>query len=498
MMRKTIFFLIATTLSISVLGQNISVFSAQGENAASFLNTHMVGNGVLIFNVQHNGTSNITQNNIGSFVSNGFPELQMNSGIILTTGDINVAVGPNNAGNRENSNGRFRDTVLGSFLQSNVISCSTLDFDFISSGDAISVLYCFGSEEYPEFVCSPYNDVFAFLVTGTDPETGYVDTRNIAIIPGTISDENPNGIAVAINSVNPGSGGNPAIGGCYYDYSSYYISNTFSTGIQYDGYTRKLTASAEIIPNETYHMHISVCNVGDNGYGSGVFLQGGSFVANGALHPALHIWPENILDTIAPDNHYTVPLSMNAANLTDAQIDISFAGAALNMAHFSCVTSSGTTITNINHQLHLTENDSLSLTLSPIPGPNLYSDLPFDMILFTLGKKLINAGDTIFVAAYDTLHFLLTPDSIHSAPVSIPMFDKQSVAIFPNPANNTLFINAPAPSTLSIIDNNGIIVLSRKLRKETEEIDISHLNTGVYIVRISTEQGNYTEQLIKQ
>lgn len=497
-MGKTIFILIAITFSISVWGQNISVFSAQGENAASFLNTHMVGNGVRIFNVRHNGNTNISQNNIGSFSSNGFSEIAMDSGIILTTGDINVAVGPNNSSGMESPISSFTDSVLGSFLQSNVTSCSTLDFDFFSIGNIVSVLYCFASEEYPEYVCSSFNDVFAFLVTGTDPETGHVCTRNIAIIPGTISDENPNGIAVAINSVNPGTGGNPSTEGCYYEYSNYYISNTASTGIQYDGFTRKLSASADIIPNEVYHMHISVCNVSDNAYGSGVFLQGGSFVANENNHSPLHIWPSNILDTVAPDNHCSISLNMNATDITDAQVDISFSGSALNMAHFSCVTSSGQTITNINHQLHLTENDSLSLTLSPIIGPNLYMDLPFDMILFTVGKKLNDNGDTIQVAANDTLHFLLTADSIHISPVNIPMIDKQSVVIFPNPTNNTLFINAPAPSVLNIIDNNGIIVFSRKLQKETDEIDISHLITGVYVVRITNEQGSFSDQLIKQ
>lgn len=125
-------------------------------------------------------------------------------------------------------------------------------------------------------------------------------------------------------------------------------------------------------------------------------------------------------------------------------------------------------------------------------------DLPFDMILFTVGKKLNDNGDTIQVAANDTLHFLLTADSIHISPVNIPMIDKQSVVIFPNPTNNTLFINAPAPSVLNIIDNNGIIVFSRKLQKETDEIDISHLITGVYVVRITNEQGSFSDQLIKQ
>lgn len=497
-MKKAIILILVATFPLGIYGQNISVFSAQGEDVDSFLNTHMIGDGVHVFNVQHNGNTNITQNSIGSFVSNGFPKLQMASGIILTTGDINVAVGPNNSNNMEIRTNNFHDNVLASFLQTNVTSCSTLDFDFVSSGDAISVLYCFASEEYPEYVCSAFNDVFAFLVTGTNPETGHVCTRNIAIIPNTISDETPNGIPVAINSVNPGSGGNPSTNGCYYEYSNYYISNTDPTGIQYDGFTQKLLAVADIIPNEIYHMHISICNVHDNGYGSGVFLQGNSFISNEENYIPFNIWPINMLDTIAPDKHYSALLSMNEANLIDAQVDISFAGSALNMAHFTCVTNSGMVITNINHQLHLTENDSISLTLRPTTNQYPHPSLPFDMILFTMGKKLNSAGDTVRVTANDTLHFLLFSDSIYPSPVSIPIFERQPVTIYPNPAENTLLIHAPAPYTLNILDDKSIIVFSRKLQSETEQIDISHLTTGVYIVKITTTQGEYTEQLIKR
>ncbi len=66
-----------------------------------------------------------------------------------------------------------------------------LQFDFVPNADFVTFSYVFGSEEYPEWVCS-FNDIFAFTIEGVtvpSPQT------NIALIPGTT-------IPVSINTVN--------------------------------------------------------------------------------------------------------------------------------------------------------------------------------------------------------------------------------------------------------------------------------------------------------
>jgi hypothetical protein len=46
--------------------------------------------------------------------------------------------------------------------------------------------------------------------------------------------------------------------------------------MEYDGRTVVLTAAADVEIGHTYHLKLAVTNVGDNAYGSGVFLRGGS------------------------------------------------------------------------------------------------------------------------------------------------------------------------------------------------------------------------------
>lgn len=270
--------------SICAISQNIVVNNALNQSLEAFINEHLVGNGVTVSNATFNGISgNITTPQIGVFQSNGFNGLNMPEGVLMTTGNISVANGPNGYNNASSAvSPVYSDAVMDALSSSVVVGCATLDFDFICTASSVEFNYVFASEEYPEYVCSGFNDIFAFFIVGPDPETGISVSRNMAIIPGSQTDENPDGVAVAINSVNPGIAGSQGGSGdnCYYDYSEYYNSNPLgSTGIQYDGYTTKLVATAAILPNTMYHMHISICNIGDNGYDSGVFLEANSFSA---------------------------------------------------------------------------------------------------------------------------------------------------------------------------------------------------------------------------
>ena len=210
-------------LCVGASAQNIVVQDAMGQSVAEFVQNHLLGGGVYVFNAMYNNSTGlISAPSIGTFQSNGYAGLSMGNGIIMTTGNIDVAPGPNsNDGFTHFVDGYYSDPELEPIASSlsMINGCSTLDFDFVSLSDYMSFNYCFASEEYPEYVCSAFNDVFAFLLTGPNPVTGEIETRNIAIIPETetaFSD----GIPVAINSVNGGTAGSEGGSGtgCHYDY----------------------------------------------------------------------------------------------------------------------------------------------------------------------------------------------------------------------------------------------------------------------------------------
>lgn len=260
---------------------NVTVQSLQNVHVDTILKYNLAGEGVELSNGKFNMSPGIvTSNQIGKFKRNNYTQFPFDSGLVMTTGACTVAAGPNSSGSASSTaNVTYHDALLQQYNQGYTVQNSAaLDFDFLAYADTFAFHYVFGSEEYPSFVCASYNDLFIFLLTGPDPVTNQVTTKNVAVIPGTVSAANPEGLPVSINTVNGGASGSGGAN-CYSGtYSAYYISNsTGSNGIEYNGYTVELAAEGVINACDTYHMHLAICNAGDNAYDSGVFLEGKSF-----------------------------------------------------------------------------------------------------------------------------------------------------------------------------------------------------------------------------
>lgn len=232
------------------------------------------GPGVTIFNVSYTGDSTMR----ASFNAAG-SNLGINSGILLGTGDVNFVAGANVLTGGGFDMGLPGDSILDSLANlasSNPVityDASILEFDFMTQSSNISFRYVFASEEYPEFVCSQYNDVFAFFITGP----GITGSLNMALIPGTST-------PVTINTVNSGvvgsSAGFPPAANCGLGYSNLYVDNFNGPSIEFDGFTVPLTASAIVQPCKVYHLKIMIADAGDGVWDSGVFLEAGSFTSN--------------------------------------------------------------------------------------------------------------------------------------------------------------------------------------------------------------------------
>lgn len=87
------------------------------------------------------------------------------------------------------------------------------------------------------------------------------------------------------------------------------------------------------------------------------------------------------------------------------------------------------------------------------------------------------------------------------------------IKLFPNPANNIIFVsinkeikqiklsnNLNSISQISIFDNLGILKLTRKFANNTEqaEVDISKLNTGIYFIEVFDGKTKRRKQFIKK
>lgn len=241
----------------------------QGAAAAGLVQNVLLGNGVTVSNINYSGSGVA----IGSF--NGVnTNIGLNSGIIMTTGTIaNSGDGPHGPNNSEGAgmdNNAPGNSLLNGIAGAQTFNAATLQFDFVPFSDSVRFNYVFASEEYLEYVQSGFNDAFAFFISGP----GIAGQQNIAKLP--------NGQAVSIDNIHSaGTNINGATFGA--QNSQFYVNNNNGASIQYDGFTKVLTAESRVQCGETYHLVIVIADAGDAAFDSGIFLEANSLESDTPL-----------------------------------------------------------------------------------------------------------------------------------------------------------------------------------------------------------------------
>ncbi|MEM1357892.1 MAG: choice-of-anchor L domain-containing protein, partial [Bacteroidota bacterium] len=238
------------------------------------------GNCETIFNIERIGAN---PDGIG-FFSGPDTIVGFDRGIILSTGRVVDAVGPNSDTDVGSElEGRTDDQDLSLASTGEVHDRSGIEFDFIPLQPTVTFRYVFASEEYCEFVGKQFNDIFGFFISGPGLNGPFSDGAiNLATIPGTSQ-------PVSINNVN------------FSDNPSFYLDNEFPSVrqiancggntlpgprfqmIEYDGQTVILTATVDLDICETYHIRLVVGDVQDADLDSAVFLEAGSFDLGGSV-----------------------------------------------------------------------------------------------------------------------------------------------------------------------------------------------------------------------
>lgn len=253
-------------LSFAALSQNVQVSSSAYtpqeliENV--LINSACIEN-LVVTNVV-GGDFNSTEKSYGYFDANGssFP---FQRGIVLSTGKLANVGGPNDSLSDDDASNWGGDSDLETILnESNTLNATLIEFNFSAQASQISFNYIFASEEYQENNSSTcqYSDLFGFLIR---KESGG-DYTNIALVPTT---QTP----VKVTTVHSGVPGE-----CAPINEAYFGGwNSNSAPINFNGQTAVLTATANIIPNEIYHVKLVIADEQNYRYDSAVFLEASSF-----------------------------------------------------------------------------------------------------------------------------------------------------------------------------------------------------------------------------
>ncbi len=293
----------------------------QGLTPTQLVQDVLLGSGVTVSNVSFNGVLGpaTAQPGSGSFTASG-TNLGLTAGVLLTSGEVQQVANPGSYfASGINNTGSDPDLAI---LANQIINDrAVLEFDFVPVGDTVKFRYVFGSEEYPEYACTDFNDAFGFFLSGpgiTGPfQNGAI---NIALIPGSTS------IPIAINTVNPGvpgtSGGQASICAAadpnWQSNNQYYVNNGAGATVCYDGFTVVLTARWPVQCGQTYHIKMAIGDGSDSSFDSGVFLEAGSFTSTPFV-PSLTPGPGIIGSNTIMESCYPVTINFNqtgAANDT--------------------------------------------------------------------------------------------------------------------------------------------------------------------------------------
>ncbi|HPF00917.1 MAG TPA: choice-of-anchor L domain-containing protein [Bacteroidales bacterium] len=250
---KKIFISLATSFLMITAGQAQIVTNLSSDFNA--LVDSFVMTGVSVSNVQYTGDSS----SIGSFSDDNTSNLDIDHGIILTTGTLtgSPAIGSPVSNFASTINSQPGDSLLDLLIPGYLTyDASVLEFDLVPVGSVLQFEFVFASEEYPEWVGSSFNDVFGFFISGPDTAGNYYNNMNVALIPGTIT-------PVSINNVNSALN------------AGYFIDNELlgDSNFVFDGYTTTITVTVQVVPMSSYHLKMAIADAGDGFYDSGILLE---------------------------------------------------------------------------------------------------------------------------------------------------------------------------------------------------------------------------------
>jgi hypothetical protein len=465
-------------------------------SATEAVESYFLTNGVFVSNITFSGGDE----QIGLFDCVNC-NLGIASGLIMATGDISLVEGPNSIGSSTVGGGNIGagdadlETLVSGF---SINDAAVLEFDFIASGDSMLFEFVFGSEEYPEFVNSAFNDVFGFFVSGPGIDGPYTNGAvNIALIPGT--DE-----PVAINSVNEGEN------------SEFYVDNSTtssdSTQIGLDGFTTVLAATLNnLVIGESYHIKLAIGDASDSAFDSAVCFEASSFELFCGEEVGF-MAEECLVSSVEYAFHYTVDCGVvNFENNSEVLVDVT--SCDWDMGDGTLYTACAG---DIQHEFDEPGIYQVKLTYHM---DEFYSTICQDVFVSDTAPEtpIIGWGNLTNWDGVSTIQWYFNGEAVkgetgvqfegfmdwgdyyvivsngcasisNTFTVSIDELAHSATQLYPNPSSGNFSVVLPsADALINVFDLSGRLIQSQ--RASSTSIDLNLAKEGIYLVEIRFGNG---------
>lgn len=430
----------------------------------------LVGNGVSVTNITFTGNNLMA----GHFYNQGNTNINIDSGIVLTTGRAKTSGTNYGVDNRsftaasatlaDNSWNLPGDPNLSAALGGlDLHDACILEFDFVPLGDSIKFNYVFSSEEYdPQFVCS-FNDAFAFFISGP----GITGLKNLALVPNTNT-------PVSILNVN-NVANNAGVPLCPNNIT-YFVDNTTNIYFTHDGHVVRLSAKEKVTPCQTYHLKLVIADAVDDFYDSAVFLEAKSLVSNAiTLGNQAQVDPQTGSDYLVEGcNAGSFSVTRPRRDPTPLVVNLSYGGTVIN----------GTDVGLLPSSVVIPANDSVvTVTVTPLIDA-LNEPIELLKIFASSGCATGLPTDSTEIQVRDFDILPLIPDTAYicksnsiqlSAPQNFSTYQWSSSpnSVISNPGIRDPLVTPAANSTLyTVIASNGTCRSQDSLLVEWKKITL--------------------------
>lgn len=426
MQKHSLLFTFFALFSTALWGQfQVTPGNQAPYNPQNLVSNFLTNSGINVLNVTYNGAPAAV-----GFFNQGTGVIGLERGIVMSTGKSEDADGDGSDFSSSINNGPTTEPHLASVANgSSLYDVAVYAITFQSYNDTMLFRYVFASEEYPEYACSQFNDIFGFFLEGPGMPVG---GQNIALIPNT-------NLPVSINTVHPN---NPVSSPCPAQYDQYYNNNVNSSlPPTYDGYLDVFEAKAAVLPCETYTMYIAIADVGDAIYDSAVFLEANSFGSGSFV--AASVSPGN---NALPETATALPVQLQFSQVPASvlPLTITIEGAAENGVDYEPISATYTIST---------PDSLLEILVQPI-ADSLEEEVETVLIKVT--------GGTCFIKSYEL--FITDPGVVFSNAVDTIYWANTSITLDATEsffsAGETFSFQNDQDSTLSVVYNSYLFPIA--------------------------------------
>jgi hypothetical protein len=419
-------------------------------------------------NINASGEFNYVQND--NLCSNYFG---MNRGILMTSGHVNHAIGPNNDGDAgQEWNVQYDDPFLHDYLVDfelitpsiNLFDACVLEFDVFSSGlTSVDFEVIFASDEYPEWMSPFYADVFCFFVSeingDIDPNFNSIP-KNIMETGSIINNLNvceiENNAPISPWTIRPYSYiyQLPSVNECLYIDNQ---NGESCDAIGYDGYTVPMNFNLSLFPQASYHVKVVILDAVSGGWAgvdSGVFIK-----------------KTNISTSTDLDFDWSAPVYNDSSGVI-----VSFTPSYIDLDNIYYWDFNNDGLTDSNE-------------MNPVFIFNQSGD-------YTVSLQVDNECSGISESVSYELNLNIIND------VRLIEDTENIISVFPNPASQFISVslkNCVKSAVIELIDMSGKLLYNKKIQhSDSYTIDISSIEQGLYYLQVNCldTQDTYYEKIM--